>query len=640
VIYLSTHGYDRAVLLIPTWFLLVVWAVALVLTVMGFVVNDIIGPALLGGLVLIVMLIGFTVMQHAFAGGITHNIVTDVERRALALTGAGDMIWDWDVSADRIYTSPETEHLLGLKRGALEGPASRWLDVLHALDRDRFRAALDSVLEQRRGRLVQDFRLRTPEGHYLWFALKARPVVGSDGEVVRLVGTLTDVTEFKTAEERLLHDAVHDNLTGLPNRQLFLDRLESVMSFAKADPSVRATVVVIDLDRFKQVNDSVGIAVGDSILLTLARRLARLLKPQDTLARLTGDQFSMIVLSEKDPTRLIAFAETIRRTIRAPITFNDREIFLTASIGLALGDQQPNRSEEVLKDAELAMYHAKRIGGDRIEVFKPPMRARKTDRLTLESELRRALEREEIIILYQPIVRLEDRSVAGFEALARWEHPKMGRMSPSEFISIAEEIGLIVDLGLFVLERTARQLSSWQRQVRLREPVFASVNVSSRQLLRHDLIHDLRTVLSRAGLARGTLKLELTESLVMENPEHAAQLLTRIRELGAGLALDDFGTGHSSLAYLQRFPFDTIKIDQSFVRANNKGTRPVLLRSIISLAHDLGMDVVAEGAETDSDAVELYQLGCEYAQGFVFGEPMTAEAARKMLMNEQMEMAR
>ena len=240
VIYLSTHGYDRAVLLIPTWFLLVVWTVGLMMTVTGFVTNDIIGPALLGGLVLIVMLIGFTVMQHAFAGGITHNIVTDVERRALALTGAGDMIWDWDVSADRVYTSPETEQLLGLKRGALEGPASRWLDVLHALDRDRFRAALDGVLEQRRGRLMQDFRLRTPEGHYLWFALKARPVVGSDGEVVRLVGTLTDVTEFKTAEERLLHDAVHDNLTGLPNRQLFIDRLEAVLAFAKSDPNIRA----------------------------------------------------------------------------------------------------------------------------------------------------------------------------------------------------------------------------------------------------------------------------------------------------------------------------------------------------------------------------------------------------------------
>jgi diguanylate cyclase (GGDEF)-like protein/PAS domain S-box-containing protein len=634
VIYLSTHGFDRAVLLIPTWLLLVVWTMAAGFAVTGLVTNDIIGPALLGGLVLIVMLIGFTVMQHAFAGGITHGIVSDVERRALALTGAGDLIWDWDVSADKVFTSPETEHILGLKRGTLEGPAATWLEVLHPLDRDRFRAALDGIVEQRRGRLTQDFRLRTGDGHYLWFALKVRPVVGSDGEVVRLVGTMTDVTEFKNAEERLLFDAVHDNLTGLPNRELFIDRMEAAFGFARADPQIRPSIVVVDLDRFKQVNDSVGIAIGDSILLTIARRLSRLLKPQDTLARLSGDQFALIVLSEREPARIVAFAETIRRTLRAPIAFNDREIFLTASIGLALAENQSNRTEEVLKDAELAMYYAKRIGGDRIEIFKPAMRSRKTDRLTMESELRRAIEREEIKVLFQPIVRLEDRAIAGFEALARWDHPKLGRLSPAEFISIAEEIGLIVDLGLFVLDHTAKQLAQWQAATRAREPVFASVNVSSRQLLRHDLIQDLRGVLSRTALARGTLKLEITESLVMENPEHAAQMLTRIKELGAGLSLDDFGTGHSSLAYLQRFPFDTIKIDQSFVRTTSRGTRPVILRSIIALAHDLGMEVVAEGAETDSDAVELYQLGCEYAQGFAFGEPMTAEAARDLLIDK------
>jgi len=635
VIYLATHNFDRAVMLIPTWLLLVIWVIGAALTVLGLVTNDIVGPALLGGLVLIVMLIGFTVMQHAFAGGgVASGIVSDIERRALALTGAGDMIWDWDVSSDKVFTSPETEAALGLKHGALDGPAAKWLDVLHQGDRDRFRATLDSVLEQRRGRVVQDFRMRTADGHYLWFALRARPVVGSDGEVVRLVGTITDVTEFKTAEERLLHDAVHDNLTGLPNRELFLDRLKAVLGLAKSDPALRPTVLVIDIDRFKQVNDSVGMAVGDSILLTLARRLGRLFKPQDTLARLAGDQFGMILLSERDSARITAFAETIRKTLRAPITFRDREIFLTASIGLALGGGEPNRAEDLLKDAELAMYHAKRTGGDRIDVFKDAMRARKSDRLSVESDLRRALERDEITILYQPIVRLEDRAVAGFEALARWNHPKLGRLSPVEFINIAEETGLIVELGLLVLDRAARQLSTWQRTLRHREPLFASVNVSSRQLLRHDLIQDLRTVLGRAPLTRGSLKLELTESAVMENPEHAAQMLHRIRELGAGLALDDFGTGYSSLAYLQRFPFDTIKIDQSFVRMSAKGTRPVILRSMIALAHDLGMDVVAEGAETDSDAVELFQLGCEYAQGFVFGEPMSAERVRALLEPE------
>jgi diguanylate cyclase (GGDEF)-like protein/PAS domain S-box-containing protein len=635
VVYLSTHGYDRAVMLIPTWLLLMVWVFGAAVTVLGFLTNDIVGPALLGGLVLIVMLIGFTVMQHAFAGGITQGIVSDVERRALALTGAGDMIWDWDVPSDKIFTSAETEALLGLKSKSLEGPAAKWLEVLHPLDRDRFRATLDNVVEQRRGRVSQDFRLRATDGHYVWLALRARPVVGSDGEVIRLVGTLNDVTEMKTAEERLLHDAVHDNLTGLPNRELFLDRLEAVLGFAKADIKHRPTVMVVDLDRFKQVNDSVGMAVGDSILLTLARRLGRVIKPQDTLARLAGDQFGLILVSETDTARVTTLAQTLRRTLRSPITFNDREIFVTGSIGMTLGDNEPQRAEEVLKDAELAMYHAKRGGGDRIEVFKPGMRSRKTDRLTLESDLRRAIEREEISILYQPIVRLEDRVVAGFEALARWNHPKLGRMSPAEFINIAEDTGLIVELGLFMLERTAKQLSAWQRTVRQRNPLFASVNVSSRQLLRHDLIQDLRSVLTRSSVARGSLKLEITESVVMENPEHAAQMLQRLRDLGAGLALDDFGTGYSSLAYLQRFPFDTIKIDQSFVRTTPKGTRPVILRSIIALAHDLGMDVVAEGAETDSDAVELFQLGCEYAQGYVFGAPMTAEKARDMLQADK-----
>jgi EAL domain-containing protein (putative c-di-GMP-specific phosphodiesterase class I) len=273
------------------------------------------------------------------------------------------------------------------------------------------------------------------------------------------------------------------------------------------------------------------------------------------------------------------------------------------------------------------MYHGKRIGGDRIEVFKAAMRTRKSDRLTLETDLRRSLERGEMTVLYQPVVWLEDRSVAGFEALVRWNHPKMGLLSPGEFIPMAEDTGFIVELGLFVLDRAARQLALWQRATRLRYPLFMSVNISSRQLLRHDLIQDLRTVLSRSAVARGTLKLELTESLVMENPEYAAQMLTRMRELGVGLSLDDFGTGHSSLAYLQRFPFDTIKIDQSFVRQNGKGARPVILRSIVAMAHDLGMDVIAEGAERDADAADLYQLGCEYAQGYLFGHPLPPEQA-------------
>jgi diguanylate cyclase (GGDEF)-like protein/PAS domain S-box-containing protein len=633
VLYLATHGYDRAVLLIPTWFLLTIWVLAAGFAIAGVLTNDLIAPALLGGLELIVMLIGFTVMQHAFAGVGAEGIVNDVERRALALTGAGDIVWDWDVDRDLIYTSPEAEAHLGLKRGTLETSAADWLEFLHTSDRDRFRMALDSMLEQRRGRIAQEFRLRSESGAYLWFMLRARPVVGSDGEVLRVIGTLADVSETKIAQERLLHDAVHDNLTSLPNRELFLDRLESALRLAATDEQMRPTVIIIDLDRFKQVNASAGMAVGDSILLTIARRLGRLLKPQDTLARIAGDQFGMILLSERDPAHITAFADTIRRSLRAPIGFGARQVFLTASIGLVLADSQMSQRDDVVKNAELAMYHAKQQGADRIEVFRPAMRSQKIDTLTMESDLRRALERDEVTVYYQPIIRLENRTVAGFEALLRWNHPRLGRIGPAEFIPLAEETGLIVDLGHFVLERAAHQLAMWQRAMpNAAVPIFVSVNVSSRQLLRHDLIQDIKGVLSRNVLAPGTFKLEITESLVMENPELAAQMLARIRELGAGLSLDDFGTGYSSLAYLQRFPFDTIKIDQQFVRGTSRGgARPVILRSIIALAHDLGMEVVAEGAETDSDAVELFQLGCHFAQGYIFGEPMTSEQARQLV---------
>ncbi len=633
VIHLATHGFDRAIMLIPTWFLLIAWVTAAGFTVTGQLARDIAPPALIGGLVLIVMLIGFTVMQHAFSGGaVSQGITGDTERRVLALAGAGDIIFDWDVTADKIYVSPEAEAVLGLRRGALEGPASAWLDLIHPFDRDRYGATLDAVLEQRRGRIHQEFRLRGASGSFHWFLLKARPVIGSDGEVIRVAGTLADVTEAKNAEERLLHDAVHDNLTGLPNRELFHDRLDAALAFARQDPKLLPTVLVIDFDRFKQINESVGLPAGDSILLTLSRRLGRLLRPQDTLARVAGDEFAVILLSERDPERIIAFADTIRRTIATPVTYADREIFLTASIGIALFDAQTQtRRDEFLKSAEIAMVHAKRQGGDRIEIFRPTMRAQKTDRVAMETDLRRGLERGEVKVLFQPIVRLEDRTVAGFEALMRWDHPRMGRVSPSDFIPIAEETGLIVDLGLFVLDRTARELAAWQRALDVDPPIFASVNISSRQILRHDLLQDVKTVLARHAITPGSLKLELTEGLVMENPEYAAQILHRIRDLGAGLSLDDFGTGYSSLSYLQRFPFDTIKIDQSFVRQIGNGQRPVILNSIVTLAHDLGMQVVAEGAETESDAIELYQLGCEYAQGFAFGEPMSMLDARRLV---------
>ena len=633
VIYLALHGIDRAVMLIPTWFLLFMWVCAAAFTVTGYLTNDLVSPALVGGLVLIVMLIGFTVMQNAFAaGGLAQGAVSDIERKALALTGAGDIVFDWDVTADHIHVSQEAEQTLGVRPGSLDGPASDWFEVLHPFDQDRYSACLDTVLEQRRGRIHLEFRLRGEDGNYVWVILKARPVVGADGEVIRVVGTLADITETKVSEERMLHDAVHDNLTGLPNRELFFDRLNVALRNARATGMQRPSVIAIDLDRFRHVNDAAGLAAGDSVLLTSARRLGRMLNPQDTLARISSDQFAVIILSESVPAAINGMADRIRKTVAMPVTFNDREIVLSVSVGVALADPQQNpKPEDLLKEAEIALSFAKRSGGNRVDTFKASMITQRADGLALEADLRRALERNEISLSFQPIVRLQDRTIAGFESQLRWNHPRLGRLTPADFVPLAEETGLIGDLGIFAMERAARELSAWQLALNVDPPIYATVRIPSRLLLRHDLIADVKSVLTRSGVSRGSLKLEIPEYLMMENPEHSAQMLVRLRELGAGLVLSDFGAGYSSLSYLQRFPFDTIKIDRSFVQHTAKGSRPRMLRSMVSMAHDNDMDVIADGAESESDVIELFQIGCNFGQGHLFGQSLSPIEARKLM---------
>ncbi|UUP18805.1 putative signaling protein [Nitratireductor thuwali] len=633
ILYLGYQGYDRAIMLVPSWIMVLVWLVGAWMAVTGRLDNDIVQPAIGGGLILIVLLIGFTVMQHAFSGSaLFQGLFSDMERQALAITGSGDVVWDWDVLRDRVITRPDISRQMGLPANTLHGPARSWLPLLHADDRDTFRTTLDVILEHRRGRISQSFRVRGADGHYHWFSLRARPVIGSDGEVIRCVGTMVDVTEQKKAEERLLHDAVHDNLTGLPNRELFLNRLDATIAMASSERNIRPTVLVIDIDRFKQVNDELGISAGDTILLTIARRLHRLLNPGDSLSRIAGDQFAMMLLSEQDPARIASVAEAVRQAIGTPVTFARREIVLTPSIGLVSWTSAQSAAEEMLKDAELAMYQAKRFGGDRIEPFRPAFRSIGTDRLQIESDLRRAVERRELRLAYQPIVRLEDHSVAGFEALLRWEHPRRGTIPPADFIPIAESSGLIVQLGLFAMQQAAEDLHAWQKQLG-DVPLFMSVNLSSRQLIRRDLVGDVRSVIARSNIKPRCFRLELTESLVMDNPEQSAHVLAKLKELGIGLSLDDFGTGYSSLAYLTRFPFDTIKIDKSFLDdPSSKGD--VLLRSMVSMAHDLGLSVVAEGVSEEADAQLLRQTGCEYAQSFHFGVPADAESTLKLLQEQ------
>jgi diguanylate cyclase (GGDEF)-like protein len=456
--------------------------------------------------------------------------------------------------------------------------------------------------------------------------------MGADGEVVRFVGTLADTTEQKKGEERLLHDAVHDNLTGLPNRELFLNRLGAVISIAATEQNVRPSVFVIDIDRFKQVNDGLGISAGDTILLTLARRLHRLVKPQDALSRFAGDQFALMLLSEQDPVRIAAVADAIRAAISTPINFAKKEFVLTASIGLVSWTSQHGTAEDMVKDAELAMHQAKRFGGDRTEPFRPAFRSAGTSRLQIESDLRRALERGEIKLAYQPIVRLEDRTIAGFEALMRWEHPRRGSVPPAEFIPVAESCGIISQLGLFAMQTAAEDLNSWQKEIG-DAPLSVSVNLSSRQLLRRDLVSDIKSVVARANVSPRCFRLELTESLVMDNPEQSAHVLNKLKQIGIGLSLDDFGTGYSSLAYLTRFPFDTIKIDKSFLD-DTSPKRGVLLRSMISMAHELGLAVVAEGISDEEDALELREMGCEFVQSFMFGPPVAGDVAISLLKEQ------
>nr|WP_237351879.1 EAL domain-containing protein [Rhizobium sp. ACO-34A] len=630
IIYLGFNRYDRAILLVPTWALLLVWLFGGWLTVTGRLDNDIIQPALGGGLVLIVLLIGFTVMQHAFAGGAyQQGLFSDLERQSLALTGSGDTVWDWDVARDRVVTSPDISIRLGLAPGTMHGPARNWLPRLHPDDRDRFRATLDVLLEHRKGRLNHEFRIRAEDGHFHWLKIRARPVLGSNGEVIRCVGTIIDVTEQKNSVDRLLADAMHDNLTGLPNREVFLDRLQSVLTLANGSEALRPTVMSIDIDRYKQVNDSLGISAGDNILIALTRRLRRLLKPQDTLARLSGDEFGLILVSERDPAKVADFADAVSKAIMVPINFANREIILTASIGLVSWVDQQESATGLLSDAELAMYRAKRAGGNRVEPFRPAFRAGGTDRLQLETDLRRAIDRKELSMVYQPIMRLADGEVAGFEALMRWDHPKRGSIPPSEFIPIAEASDLIEPLGMFALERATTDLTDWEKQTG-DVPIFVSVNLSSAQLLSSEIYNDIRAMLTKTQCDPRRLKLELTESVVMENPEQARLVLGKLRDTGISLALDDFGTGYSSLAYLTRFPFDTIKLDKALV-CDHSDKRGILLKSIISMARGLEMKVVAEGIETEEDGQDLAKMGCDYGQSYLYGAPIGAESALRLL---------
>jgi diguanylate cyclase (GGDEF)-like protein len=635
IAYLAVRGQDRALALIPSWLLLLVWLFGAALIVQGQLQGDLVNSGLVAGLVLILLLLGFTVTQFAFSTGQPLHLgpPSQAHVKALAVDGSGASVWQWNAGRNEIMVGPEVEEALGLAPGALQLSVDEFLQHMHSADRDRFRQMLWSLQERSGGEMQIEFRLRRHDDTYLWYELRSHAAPTENARLLRCVGLLRDVTSVKRSHERLVYDAVHDSLTGLPNRELFLDRLQGALTRSKEEQGNRPTVLLIDIDRFKNVNQSFGLVVGDSMLLTLARRLVRHLNAQDTLARLGGDQFAILVISETEPRQVAMLAERVRRALRTPMKIAGKEIVLTASIGIVVHDGATSTAEDVLREAELAVLKAKRAGADRIEIFNPAMRSEDEGRLPLESDLRRALERRQIAVLYQPITRLSDNTLAGFEALLRWDHPTKGRLGADDFVPIAEETGLIVDLGTYVLGQALDQAVRWHKILpREEDPLFVSVNVSSRQLFRQDLVQEIRLLLAREAVPPGTLKLEITESLVMENPERAVEILTWLKTFGAGLALDDFGTGYSSLAYLHRFPFDTIKVDRSLLRDGTmNGATPAILKSVIALAQELDKEVVAEGVETVEEADYLRSLGCQFAQGFYYGEPMAPKEVATLL---------
>ena len=486
------------------------------------------------------------------------------------------------------------------------------------------RRALNTELRQAHSRLQQEAdRLQHLTGE-----LQERTIeLSNTNEQLQV-----ELSERKRAEEKLVYTALHDPLTNLPNRVLFMDRLEHAMKRAERHKDFQFAVLYLDLDRFKVVNDSLGHNIGDLLLIESAHRLAACLRGEDTVARLGGDEFVILLEDIQGPMDATLVADRIQHDLALPHDLEDHKVFVSSSVGIVLSAARYERPEDVLRDSDIAMYRAKGQGRGHYEMFDTAMFERAMTRLELEGDLRKAIEHQEFVIHYQPIVELGARRIVGFEALIRWQHPTRGLVSPAEFIPTAEETGLIVPIGHWVLSEACRQVREWQVQFPVDPPLTISVNLSTRQCLQTDLVQKVAGVLQQSGLNASSLKLELTESMIVEDAESTSAMLSELRTLGVQVQIDDFGTGYSSLGYLQKLPIDTLKIDRTFIsRIGNDGSGLEIVRTILALAHDLGMKVVAEGVETEDQLAKLKMMECEYGQGYLFTRPIDSLKAGAML---------
>jgi PAS domain S-box-containing protein/diguanylate cyclase (GGDEF)-like protein len=554
------------------------------------------------------------------------------ERYALAAKGANDGLWDWNLEDNTIYFSPRFKAMLGYRDDEIGDLPEEWLNRIHRDDVDQFCDDVDAHLTGRTMTFQSEYRIRRKSGEILEMLARGVAVRHDDGTPYRMAGSQSDVTDRKRAEERLIHDALHDAMTGLPNRTLLMDRLGQALARIKRNPESGFAMAVFNLDRFRMVNESLGHGAGDDLLLAVSSRLENQVDHGDTLARLGADNFAILMQDSPDEKTARASVARIKKTIGEPFRLGGREVFTSASVGIVMGEGEYSTPGDLLRDAELAMSRAKRDGKGKTETFYSTLRREAVGLMEAETDLRKAIEQERLVPYYQPIIALDSGRVVGFEALARIEHPERGIIPPAEFIHIAEETGLIVPMCERMMSLACTQTAEWQELLDLEGKLNVSVNLSARNLADENLFGMLEQVLADTRLAPGSLHVEITESLIMSNPELMEQTLERLKTLDLRVVLDDFGTGYSSLSYLQRFPLDILKIDRSFVaRMVSEARDQELVRIIVMLAHTLGLDVVAEGVETAGHAAALRALNCEYAQGFHYAAPVPAEEAGDIL---------
>ncbi len=553
------------------------------------------------------------------------------ERYALAARGANDGLWDWNLVTGAVYFSPRWKEMLGFGENEIADRLEEWLGRVHDADRERVKDEIAAHQQGLTPHFESEHRLLHKDGGFRWMLSRGLAVHDFSGKALRMAGSQTDITERK----------VSDPLTGLPNRLLFIDRLGRLIKHSKRRKDHLFGVLFLDLDGFKMINDSLGHLVGDQLLVGVATRLEKCLRSSDTVARLGetftvarlgGDEFTILLDDIKEPSDANRAAERLMKALATPFILAGKEVFTSVSIGIALSNTGYSEPEDILRDADTAMYRAKSLGKARYEVFDADMRASVMARLQLETDLRRALERNEFRNFYQPIVALDSGRIVGFEALMRWQHPTRGMIGPEEFIFVAEETGLIRELGWWSLREACRQMSNWRSRCADCLDLTISVNLSAKQLLQQHLVDEMAKLLREANLPPQALKLEITESAVMADPSAAADTLQEIKSLGIRLAIDDFGTGYSSLSYLHRFPLDTLKIDRSFISGTREGDGGMeIARTIMPMAKNLRLDVVAEGVETVEQVSLLKRLQCKYAQGYYFSRPIAPEQVPQLL---------